>query len=124
MVYGITYLVASKYSKKMLHILLLSSLMSLVVFDCSYTLEEGMVGSLCPNTILPGNLKKKSMKILKKHKTQCSEQKKTLENDIAIKSMSPKESKQKKKEIKDLEKKIRYIEEAIYDKEQKQKTTK
>ena len=60
-VYGITYLVASKYSKKLLHVLLLSSLMSLIVFDCNYTLEEGMVNALCSDNLPPGVLKGKTL---------------------------------------------------------------
>ncbi len=120
-VYGITYLVASRYSKKILHVLLISSLMSLVVFDCSYTLEEGLVTSLCPNNLLPGNLKNKTLSSLKKHKSQCTNQKKALENDIAITAMDPKKKQEKKKEVKELEKKIRFIDQAIINKQDKKK---
>ena len=124
-VYGITYLVASKYSKKILHILLLSSLISLIVFDCGYTLEGNttmsVTNALCPNNLMGGNLKIKTLDTLKKHKSQCTEQKKTLENDIAITAMDPKKKKEKEDQVKDLEKKIRFIDEAIFNK-QKQKT--
>ena len=120
-VYGITYLVASRYSKKILHILLISSLMSLVVFDCAYTIEEGMVTALCPNNLLSANLKKKTLSLLEKHKSQCTNQKKTLENHIAITGMDPKKKKEKEKEEKELEKKIRFVDEAIYEKKKQPK---
>lgn len=115
-VYGITYLVASKYSKKLLHVLLLSSLISLIIFDCNYTLEEGMVNALCSDNLTPGVLKGKTLIELKKHKKQCSEQKKTLENDIAITAMNASKKKQKQEQVKNLEKKIRFIDEEISNK--------
>ena len=116
-VYGVTYLVASKYSKKILHVLLISSLMSLVVFDCTYTIEEGLVISLCPNNLLPGNLKTKTLGELMKHQSQCTNQKKTLENNIAITAMDPEKKKEKKAEVKELEKKIRFIQQEITNKQ-------
>jgi hypothetical protein len=124
-IYGITYLVASKYSKKILHILLISSLMSLIVFDCGYTLEGNtsmsITNALCPNNLIPGNLKTKTLDTLKKHKFQCTNHKKTLENNIAITAMNPQEKKEKEDEVKELEKKIKYINKEIFNKEQQKK---
>jgi hypothetical protein len=116
LIYSISFLLASFYSKKILNILLISSLSSLLLFDCSSDLKEGVVGIMCPDNLLPNNLKTKKINELETLKKQCVEQKKSLENDIAVRGMTKKEKKEKEKQVKTYEEKIRYIEEEIFNK--------
>tara|TARA_B100000242_G_C42997900_1_gene463534 strand:+ start:568 stop:1014 length:447 start_codon:yes stop_codon:yes gene_type:complete len=119
MVYGITFLISSQMTKKILHILLISSLVSISIFDCGNIMREGATGAInamCPDTLIPRNLEKKSLSELNKAFSQCTEQKKTLENNLAVKSMSDSEKNELKQEIKKMEEKIRYIEESISNK--------
>ena len=119
-VYGATFLISSYMTKKLLHILLLSSLTSISLLDCGNIIKEGATGSIvvmCPNTLLiPRNLKKKTKAKLEKAFSQCKEQKKVLENDLAIKNMTDSEKKEIEEEIKNISQKIRYIEEEISNK--------
>lgn len=119
LVYGVTFLISSYMTKKILHILLLSSLTSISIFDCAKNIKEGATGiisELCPDTLIPINLKEKSLSSLKISFEQCNEQKKTLENDLAVKGMSDSEKEEVKKYLKNIEEKIRYIEESISNK--------
>jgi len=120
-VYGITFLISSQMTKKILHILLISSLVSISIFDCGIIIQEGATGAIsamCPDTLIPKNLEQKSLSELRKAFSQCTEQKKTMENNLAVKSMSDSEKKETKEEIKNIAEKLRYIEESISNKKQ------
>jgi hypothetical protein len=118
-VYGVTFVISSCMTKKILHILLLSSLTSISLFDCGKNIREGATGiisELCPDTLIPGNLKNNSLSSLKTSFKQCNEQKKTLENNLSVKNMSEAEKEEVKNYLKNIEEKLRYIEETISNK--------
>tara|TARA_Y100001970_G_C14181517_1_gene830090 strand:+ start:259 stop:726 length:468 start_codon:yes stop_codon:yes gene_type:complete len=125
-VYAVTFLISSYMTKKILHILLVSSLTSISIFDCGNIIKEGALGSIsamCPDTLIPINLESKSLSSLNKAFSQCKQQKKVLENNLAVKSMSDSEKTETKKEIENIGEKIRYIEESISNKTIKTKKT-